>query len=96
MQCLAELYGTRCLSKEDWRRALEDEKRICRLVSDQVYLTRLKDYENPFRRATYRNEDEMTAAIGRVENNSFVKQVASDTEKELLQIDRILNILGKL
>ena len=54
------------------------------------------DYENPFRRATYRNEDEMTAAIGRVEDNSFVKQVASDTEKELLQIDRILNILGKL
>lgn len=96
VQCLAELYGTRCLSKEDWSRALEDEKRICRLISDQVYLTRLKDYKNPFRRATYRNEDEMTAAIGRVEDNSFVKQVASDTEKELLQIDRILNILGKL
>ncbi len=91
IQCLAEFYCVERLSSDGWKRAVEDEKRICRLICDQVYQTRLKDYQNPFRRATYRCEEEMVAAIGPIEDNGFVRQVADDTERELVQLDNVLS-----
>lgn len=68
------------ISKEQWLAALNDVVRIQEYIRDQVYISRKKDYDNPFRKATYRNIDEMTAAIGTIEDNSFVKQVRKDTE----------------
>jgi hypothetical protein len=46
-----------------------------------VYISRLKDYDNPFRQSTFRNEQEMTATIGTIEDNSFVRQVRQETEQ---------------
>ena len=51
-----------------------------------MYRTRKKDYENPFRQATYRNAEEMTAAIGTLEENSFVRQIRSETETNLKRL----------
>lgn len=89
VQCLAVLYGVESLSADDWKRALEDERRVSRLICDQVYKSRLKDYDNPFRRATYRNEEEMIAAIGTIEENGFVRQVAKETEEMLARLDEL-------
>jgi len=49
-------------------------------IRDQVYASRKKDHDNPFRQATYRNTEEMVAAIGTIEDNSFVKLVREETE----------------
>jgi hypothetical protein len=54
-----------------------------------VYRTRQKDYQNPFRQATYRNAEEMTAAIGTLEENSFVRQVRSETETNLKRLEEL-------
>ena len=58
-------------------------------VCDQVYVTRKKDYDNPFRQATYRNMDEMTAAIGTIDENSFILHVKQETEDFKLQAEEI-------
>ena len=50
---------------------------------------RQKDYENPFRRATYRNEDEMIAAIGTLDDNSFVKQIKAQSEENLSLLEEL-------
>ena len=50
---------------------------------------RKKDHENPFRKATYRNAEEMTAAIGLLEDNSFVKQIRSETETNLKRLEEL-------
>jgi hypothetical protein len=76
---LNDLYGGR-LDKNQWHEALDRAVTIQEYVMDQVYQSRLKDFENPFRQATYRNLEEMTAAIGTIEDNSFVKQVRQETE----------------
>ena len=81
--CLCALLGREVLSAEDWAYAIAREERIQQYICDQVYLTRKKDYENPFRRATYRSEAEMIAAVGELDDNSFVCQIQEETAANL-------------
>lgn len=76
---LCGLLGVKTLSRNPWRTALDRAADIQQLIRDRVYESRNKDYENPFRRATYRNEEEIIAAIGTVEDNSFIKQITEET-----------------
>ena len=81
--CLCALLGREVLSADDWAHAIAREERIQQYICDQVYLTRKKDYENPFRRATYRSEAEMIAAVGELDDNSFVCQIQEETAANL-------------
>ena len=80
---------TKKITPEMWMDVLEKEKKNQQYISDQVYASRLKDYKNPFRCATYRNEEEMTAAIGTIEDNSFVKQMREEAAKNIKRIEKI-------
>ena len=86
-ETLCEILGTDILTKEQWVSALDKAEEIQEFIRDQVYISRKKDFDNPFRQATYRNMAEMTAAIGTIEDNSFVKQVRTETEnfKKLIE-----------
>ncbi|MCR4824428.1 MAG: DUF4954 family protein, partial [Bacteroidales bacterium] len=92
-QCLCALFGVRILSAADWKRAIREEERIQQYICDQVYLTRKKDYQNPFRQATYRSEAEMLAAIGELDDNSFVRQIRSETELNLKRLAALAKTL---
>ena len=81
MATLCYLHGKDILSEEDWKAALDKTLVIQQYISDQVYISRKKDFDNPFRHTTFRNKAEMKAAIGSVEDNSFILQVRKDTEK---------------
>lgn len=52
-------------------------------VSDYMYensiLSRQKDYSDYFRSITYRNEEEMLAVVGKLEDNSFLKELKKTT-----------------
>lgn len=84
---LCELYCASELSREQILSALDKGIKIQEYISSNVYLSRKKDFDNKFRQATFRNMEEMTAAIGIVDDNSFVKQVRQETEdfKELVE-----------
>jgi hypothetical protein len=77
---LLEEIETGTISKEQWQKALDKFIDIQNYICDQVYLSRKKDYENPFRQATFRHEAEMLASIGTIDDNDFVSQVKSETE----------------
>ena len=77
------------ITPQMWMDVLEKEKKNQQYIADQVYASRLKDYKNPFRCATYRNQEEMMAAIGPIEDNSFVKQMREETAKNLKRIEKI-------
>jgi hypothetical protein len=83
---LCELLGTSELTKEQWILAVDKSIKIQEFINDQVYISRKKDFDNKFRQATFRNIDEMTASIGTIDENSFVKQVRLETKefKELV------------
>lgn len=87
--CMADVFGVESLDAATWEKAIAEEKRIQEFMRDQVRASRMKDMVNPFRRATYRNEQEMIAAVGTIDDNSFVKQVAGDTAKALEQLSQL-------
>ena len=78
---LCTLLGTDDLTQGQWNNSLDRAVTIQEFIRDQVYISRKKDYDNTFRQNTYRNTAEMTAAIGTIEDNGFVKQVQSETEE---------------
>jgi intergrase/recombinase len=76
---LCELYGSENLTKDDWTEALDKAVVIQSYICDQVYLSRKKDFDNPFRHTTFRNSNEMKAAYGSLDENSFIVQVRQET-----------------
>jgi len=78
---LCELLGTDNLTKKQWEAALNKAVDIQKFICDEVYISRKKDFDNPFRASTYRNAAEMTAAMGTIEENSFLKQVQKETKE---------------
>ncbi|MDP8202955.1 MAG: DUF4954 family protein [Candidatus Tenebribacter mawsonii] len=86
---LCEIIGTNDPSKDQWIYALDKAVEIQEYINDQVYVSRKKDFDNPFHQATYRNMDEMTAAIGTIEDNGFVQQVRKDTEEFKILVSEI-------
>lgn len=48
---------------------------------DEIYESRAKDYSNPFRKMVYETTAAMNKVVGKLENNSFIKQ-----EKEELEV----------
>lgn len=89
LQLLCAMSGAGGIDSQMWVSLLERESRIQDFICEQVYRSREKDYLNPFRRATYRSEDEMLSAIGPLEENSFVqhiRQSAAETKDKLAQL----------
>ena len=81
------------IGASDWQKAIDAEISIQKYINSEVRRTRQKDYENEFRRATYRNEEEMTAAVGTLDGNSFVRQIKEETAQNL---DRLENLRSRI
>ena len=77
---LLDLLAAKELTPALWESALNEAARIAEYICVQVYISRNKDYENPFRQATFANAEEMRAVIGTIEDNSFVRQTRADTK----------------
>ncbi|MBL7215648.1 MAG: DUF4954 family protein [Phycisphaerae bacterium] len=86
---LCLLLETDELTASKWHAALDKAVSIQEYIRDQVYTSRKKDFDNPFRKATYRNMEEMTAAIGTIEDNSFVKLVREETNTFKAAVEEI-------
>lgn len=56
-----------------------------------VYDSRAKDYSNPFRKMVYDNNQEMNKVIGKLDDNTFIK----DQQAELQQMKKAVNALIK-
>jgi len=80
---LKSLYRTDNLTHAQWNDAIDKEMVILRFICDQVYLSRKKDFDDPFRKMIYRNAAEMQAAIGTIDDNEFIRQVRVGTDHNL-------------
>lgn len=89
-RALCVLKGRDVLTVQDMEAAFMEEKRIQELVRDRVKSSRCKDYMNPFRRATCRNEAEMIAATGPMEEDSFIRKMEEDAARNIGRLDKLL------
>ena len=74
------------LTKEIFADALDRGEKVLKYVCDQVYESRKKDYENVIRNSTFRSEAERDAVNGKLDDNSFVKQIKKETEQAMKYI----------
>ena len=86
---LCALAGTESLDRGLWNAALDEAVRIQRHVQTQVRRSREKDFDDPFRRVTFRNDEEMRAVLGVPEDNGFVRQVAHQTERFVEEVEAV-------
>ena len=89
LQCLKAVMGDDILDKDRFGEAVARERRILAEIVEKVTESRAKDMVNPFRKATYRNEAEMVAAVGTLEDNSFVKQVRKECAEMLEALEAL-------
>ncbi len=64
-------------------------------LSDGVYKSRQKDYDNPFRKMMYDSQEEMEKVIGSLDSNEFIIQEKNDAKKWIQQISGLKKILSK-
>jgi hypothetical protein len=86
---LVSLLEKEELTATTWCNCLDRALSLQEFVCEQVYVTRKKDFENPFRKSTFRNDEEMKAVVGTAEENSFVKYVQLETEKFRRMIEEV-------
>jgi len=63
---------------------LEVSLRAKDMITRGIFESRRKDYVNPFRKMIYESEAEMDIVVGKLSDNSFIKQ----TEKELAEYNQ--------
>ncbi|GHT67711.1 DUF4954 domain-containing protein [Spirochaetia bacterium] len=73
--------------KTELKAALETR----RWITEQVYISRAKDFHDPFRRITYRNRAEMESVAGKAEENVFVLQAKTDGEAFAAMVQDLLD-----
>jgi len=63
-------------------------------MTAEIYATREKDYSNPFRKMVYESTEEMDAVVGRLEDNSFIKQEKEAAGKYRREVQKVLKRFG--
>jgi hypothetical protein len=61
-----------------------------RWISEQIYQTRLKDYRDPFRKATFRNMAEMEQVLGRPDESPFIRLSREEDRRYEDLINRVI------
>jgi hypothetical protein len=56
-------------------------------MTQNIYESRAKDYQNEFRKMVYNNEKEMESVVGRLEDNVFINQQKEELEQLNLSIN---------
>ena len=92
---LKHLLKLETLTSEDWLNVLNRGIEIQNYVFSQVYESRKKDYENKFRQATFLSEDEMLAAWGSLDANSFINQHREETKEFVEKIQNLKKLLDR-
>lgn len=73
------LTGRQNIPPAVWNELLEKAKTIRLYIEEQVFLTKKKDYDNPYRMITFRNTSERDAVLGCLEDNPFIATAKADT-----------------
>jgi hypothetical protein len=80
------------ITAEAFKRELETAGETRKWITEQVYITRAKDFKDPFRIVTYRNRTEMEKVVGKLEDNPFIqlaREEARSFERIIKKISRV-------
>lgn len=78
---LEQLYSRKIqdFTKEIFKDIIADVTVVSNDMLSDSYYSRKKDYDDPFRQMTYGDEEEMTAVLGSLNDNSFLRDLKAQT-----------------
>ncbi|WP_158859393.1 DUF4954 family protein [Lunatibacter salilacus] len=90
-QCLLAAKGlTKGLFDQNhWDDFITDAIHTRKWLSDQVFVSRQKDYMNPFRNMVYESDEERDIVLGALEDNSFIQQEKRDCKTFIKRLESI-------
>lgn len=91
---LKEILEIKTLNKEIVCELLMEGKKTMQWMTDGIYQSRLKDYQNPFRQMVYEDEEEMNKVIGDIDQNSFILSKKEESKQFIKKINRLLKELA--
>jgi len=77
------------IDEVDWTVIKNRAKKTRIWIENQVFETKVKDYNNPYRDITYRDHVERDIVLGAVEENPFVTESSSITRILLDQLNSV-------
>ncbi|MCL2196823.1 MAG: DUF4954 family protein [Treponema sp.] len=87
---LMYLYETnKSIDASSFKKELTAVAEIRNWIEKQIFESRAKDYHNQYKRATYRNNEEMEMVLGKPEDNSFIKLVQRESVSFYDMIERV-------
>lgn len=86
---LCLLHDVPSITPTQWNASIAEAKKIRAYIEQQIFDTKNKDYTNPFRSITYRNDRERDAVLGRVSDNAFIQDAKAETAALYELFDRV-------
>ncbi|WP_207496582.1 DUF4954 family protein [Aridibaculum aurantiacum] len=96
LAALKEVTGVKVDGKKPavFHQLLDDAVAIRQWMTDGIFDSREKDYSNPFRKMVYETQEEMDAVVGKLENNSFIKQQREALKNFKKQVGKLKKTLA--
>ena len=90
-QCLLESKGftKKLFDQNQWDNLITEAIQTRKWLSDQVFVSRQKDYMNPFRNMVYESDEERDLVLGALDDNSFIQQEKRDCEAFIRRLESI-------
>jgi hypothetical protein len=78
------------LHNNEFINLLQDAITTKEWMTEGIYKSREKDYSNPFREMPYQTREEMDAVVGKLEDNSFIKQQREELEHYKKEVQKCI------
>ena len=93
---LEQLYARKVVdfSKDITKDILKDVIAVSTYMYESSISSREKDYTDYFRTITYKNQEEMLEVVGKLEDNSFLKELKIETENFNKRLEEIFAKIG--
>jgi hypothetical protein len=69
---------------------LKNAMRISAWIRDQIRQSRAKDFDDPFRSITYRNQEEMDQVVGKAEDSAFIRLAEKKHSRFVKQAEMLM------
>jgi hypothetical protein len=83
------------LTKENLLTLLNTSSSVKEWMAKGIYEARAKDYQNKFRKLVYDTNEEMNKVMGKLEDNSFIKQTQVELREYKAKLDSLKQIIAK-
>ena len=93
---LEQLYARKVVdfSKDITKDILKDVIAVSTYMYESSISSREKDYTDYFRTITYKNQEEMLEVVGKLEDNSFLKELKIETDEFVKKLEGIFAKIG--